>query len=226
MIAEQISTALILESDADWDMRIHETLPGVAKGVQRMADYPFDNHPRDFSPDLKPYGDNWDILWIGHCGTRGLGNGRVYQFNDSSVPPYGSEFFLNIRPTHFQRPEGTRIVFESDFTVCAYGYAMTLRGATKMAKYLRESKTTIDLQMTYLCSVHAELTCLTVWPQVVPAAPSRSNIAHPPIDTVPEMNVQTPMKMNTPGLGLQYSARRNSVAGQMGLGRDEWIAEW
>ena len=62
MIAENIDSALVMESDADWDLRIKEILQGVASASKRLLDWPFDAQTR---PGIFPYGDKWDIIWIG-----------------------------------------------------------------------------------------------------------------------------------------------------------------
>ena len=97
MIAENISSALVMESDVDWDLRIKPTMQGLADGARAIADFPFDpptrpsksrGHAKELvqpEPHI-PYGDKWDMLWIGHCGANGNGDGRYYKYNDSSAP--------------------------------------------------------------------------------------------------------------------------------------------
>lgn len=226
---DNISTALIIESDADWDMRIHEILPGIANASRAIAYWPFTaaGHPRDFATEISPYGDNWDILWIGHCGT-GLdgGNGRVYSIKDPTVPPANKEYTFAGRPEPKQHPEGTRIVFEFSSTTCTSGYAISNQGARKMKKFLSESNKNIDIRMSNLCTQEPTLLCLSVWPQVITAAPSESNIKHKPGETAPGADVEDPSKDVTAGPSLKYSARRNAKIVHKGLGRDKWISEF
>ncbi|KAK5703850.1 hypothetical protein LTR97_002863 [Elasticomyces elasticus] len=97
MIVEQnISTALVLEDDSDWDIRIKSQMRVFAKASRlllqptpgtsgRMLDptYPQPGEAdvaQDFDiakevagiPSTSPYGDidKWDLLWLGHCGAR------------------------------------------------------------------------------------------------------------------------------------------------------------
>lgn len=50
MIVENIESALIMESDADWDLRIKEIMQGAASAAKRLLDWPFDaQHARAFS---------------------------------------------------------------------------------------------------------------------------------------------------------------------------------
>ena len=94
MIEQNITSALILEDDADWDIRIKEQMQNFAKASRLLvqpltgtSDQILDpTHPRpkenqepqDFDirnentgePSTSPYGDidRWDFLWLGHCG--------------------------------------------------------------------------------------------------------------------------------------------------------------
>lgn len=97
IVREGISSALILEDDADWDIRIKTQMQDFArasrllvqplKGTEnRYADPTFPkskksqsytnlpvdaNEEHTVSPTTSPYGDldRWDLLWVGHCGT-------------------------------------------------------------------------------------------------------------------------------------------------------------
>lgn len=96
MIEEGIQSALVLEDDADWDIRIKSQLEDFArasrlllqplKGTENHADptwpvpanvsvQPTDLYPGDCNleePTSSPYGElaNWDLFWLGHCGCR------------------------------------------------------------------------------------------------------------------------------------------------------------
>lgn len=228
IIEENISTALIMESDADWDMRIHDILPGVAKGVKNIADWPFPaaDHPKDIAVASSPYGDNWDVIWIGHCGSHPDGTGRIYHFEDETVPPEDKEYSFSGKPSKEVHPKGTRIVFEFQLTICTSAYAISQKGAVKLRKYLEESNLNIDLRMETLCNDQPSLTCLGVWPQVITAAPSESNIKHPAAEQAPGTAVDQPDNGLTAGPAIQYSARRNANIVLKGLGRNKWVKEW
>lgn len=96
MIANNVSSALVLESDADWDVRIHEIMQPLAKGIQTLVDWPFTIEHHNVDQQLFPYGDSWDIVWIGHCGSNHDGNVRAYAWNDTSVPPEHREYSFDI----------------------------------------------------------------------------------------------------------------------------------
>ena len=95
MLDHDISSVLIMESDVDWDMRIKAAMYGLTGGVRAIADWPFVDHaltpyegqfvdPPVATPH-SPYGDNWDILWLGHCGANGGEDPRYYMYHDPSA---------------------------------------------------------------------------------------------------------------------------------------------
>ena len=144
MIAENVESALIMESDADWDLRIKETLQGVASASKRLLDWPFDVPPR---PSVFPYGDKWDIIWIGHCGAWNYDNHHIYRFNDSSVPPEDFEVSFAGAPKEGQHRQGTRSVFSLGFATCTSAYAISNAGAVKMEKEFRQGSDNVDIKI-------------------------------------------------------------------------------
>ncbi|KAL2265072.1 hypothetical protein VTJ83DRAFT_7582 [Remersonia thermophila] len=108
IVQENITTALILEDDADWDIRIKSQMRVFAAAARpftqpvspsssaktpgwqppseaTLADLYRHSSPNSEAvidipisrvvtmdlpnPHLSPYGDDWDLLWLGHCGT-------------------------------------------------------------------------------------------------------------------------------------------------------------
>ncbi len=228
IVAERISTALVMESDADWDMRVKEIMTDVAEGVEAIADWPFtpvDDVERFGPPvDPSPYGRNWDIVWIGHCGSSNHGNGRLYAINDTTVPPERLEYTFASPPSDEQHRPGTRIVYQASHTVCSTAYAISYAGAVKLVEYFKVAEDNLDLALSAYCRDKKDLTCLGVWPQVITAASSHSNIEHPHGEVAPASIVET-VEVHA-GPGLQYSARINAEVVQKGLGKESWIPEW
>ncbi|KAF2208124.1 glycosyltransferase family 25 protein [Cercospora zeae-maydis SCOH1-5] len=97
IVEENITSALILEDDADWDIRIKAQMRDFARASRRLLQplsngtdeawkertpelnerasepSPVNVLPDDANitePTTSPYGDidRWDMLWIGHCG--------------------------------------------------------------------------------------------------------------------------------------------------------------
>lgn len=102
IIHQNLTSALILEDDADWDIRIKSELQVFAQAARAftqpttrasksgqkrplaqaelynpakaspntVVDLPLARLPtRNLQPTITPYGDDWDVLWLGHCGT-------------------------------------------------------------------------------------------------------------------------------------------------------------
>ena len=221
MIAENIETALIMESDADWDLRIKETMQDVATASKRLLDWPFDAPTR---PGTFPYGNKFDILWFGHCGSWNHDNHRIYSFNDSSVPPEDYEYTFTKKPREEQHRPGTRSVFPLGDAVCSTAYAISNAGAVKLEKKFREGSDNIDLRLADICRTNQNINCLGVWPQLITAAITRTNIEHPLDEIVTGEMVVTEW---SPGPGLQYSARENAekvLSGSSSM--EEWDLQW
>jgi len=225
MIHENISSAIIMESDVDWDLRIRDSMVGMTGAVKAIADWPFTGakHPKDLLTDLSPYGDNWDLMWIGHCGTAADGNGRIYAFNDTSAPDEEHAWDFASRPGEGHRPPGTRIVFQMRKTVCTTGYAMSLQGARKFEKHLREANSPIDLKMWSHCENDSKLSCLSVWPQIISMAESKSNIQH--TGGGQSFGHEVTEEKVVAGNGIQVSARVNANK-KTASDPQKWISEW
>lgn len=97
MVEQNVQSALIMEDDTDWDIRVKSQMTRLAK-ASRLLIQPMDGSsnkthdptswdestsevPRDLyidssdkvvEPTTSPYGDvdKWDLMWIGHCGAR------------------------------------------------------------------------------------------------------------------------------------------------------------
>lgn len=95
VVRRNLSSALILEDDVAWDIRIRQQLRDFARSTNTLTqpilaatnsyadptypkpsdespeavpDIPFHDLPATVPPKFSAYGDGWDVLWIGHCG--------------------------------------------------------------------------------------------------------------------------------------------------------------
>ncbi|XWW94521.1 hypothetical protein V2A60_002464 [Cordyceps javanica] len=182
-----VTSALILEDDSDWDVRIRTIMQDLAISTQALTQplagssssyadstYPtneekqnatvgeFDINalPRTVTPKISPYGDEWEMMWVGHCGMRfpaadeGLPMGRVVHKDDPTVPPSG---LWTLAPQPFQLyedyPKRTRVVSHVSSGVCSLGYAVTQKGARGLLREigLREVSSPLDLLLGYYC---------------------------------------------------------------------------
>jgi hypothetical protein len=216
-----------MESDADWDMRIKDIMPNFARGVKEVIDWPFDvpHHTQD--PRITPYGDSWDILWMGHCGASHEGNVRSYVFNDTSVPPVDREYILDTGLQWDQHPPGTRSVYQFSRATCSTAYAISLEGAKKLVNYFKETNYNIDIQLSKVCTEEVDMMCLSVWPQIITPAVTESNIDHADSGSIPDSDDENRLTYISPGPGLQFSARVNAKGVlEEGVRREGWIPQW
>lgn len=136
----------------DWDVRLKPQLERVAHGARSiLSQLPSAFSPSskrlDGRPPVSPFGDGWDVLWLGHCGehfpedlgeNKGLATddparvamSRKYDIpRDPSVPPLDSIRGLVDFRAH---PEHTRWVHVTAAPICSFAYALSQRGAQRV----------------------------------------------------------------------------------------------
>jgi len=139
------TTALIFESDVDWDVRVKDILSNIALATEATLLSPADR-PSELSEisflnaiPTSPYGDGWDILWLGHCGMQiKHGSAVIVMKNDDTVP---EAQFVRTWDSEEKSPLEnyslhSRIVFKSDDCVCTIAYAVTQQGARQLLNSL------------------------------------------------------------------------------------------
>ncbi|KAK3503330.1 hypothetical protein B0T13DRAFT_411203 [Neurospora crassa] len=164
IIDQNLTSALILEDDADWDIRLKSQLQVFDRAAQPLTQHTHQastltdsekivNLPITSIPSLpnqassSPYGNNWDVLWLGHCGTNfptsitlatpptNTSLLRVTILNDPTVP---NPEHLRAHPFALQDqlaelyPPHTRVVHLSTGTICTQAYAVSQKGARKL----------------------------------------------------------------------------------------------
>ncbi|KAI1828260.1 glycosyltransferase family 25 protein [Xylaria intraflava] len=131
IIDEGLESALIMEDDMDWDVRLKTQLKQVAEGARTVM-------PSGARPS-SPYGDAWDVLWLGHCGeifpeTLPENAGKPVHpkytiYEDETVPPLSKITGLVDFKAY---PEFTRWVHVSGGPICSFAYALSQSGARKV----------------------------------------------------------------------------------------------
>jgi len=124
-----------------------------------------------------PYGDDWDLLWIGHCGQWVDPDDNYRYFvipNDPTVePPRYRNNVAAPNMTYWEGPNGdnqTRIVFKSEGGVCTAGYAISQQGARKILYHMSMMPFNHQLDWGYadLCkNKEFDFNCVSVFPQLV-----------------------------------------------------------
>ncbi|EXJ63176.1 hypothetical protein A1O7_03622 [Cladophialophora yegresii CBS 114405] len=145
------TTALIFEADVDWDVRVRDVLTNVALGSvallspsspQGVEDQQLHLSRLSFpvtEAPLSPYGDGWDVLWLGHCGMQIQRGSNIVVIEDEDTVPeaqFVRTWDADERSPLEEYPAHSRIVFQPEGCVCSIGYAVTQGGARKLLNSL------------------------------------------------------------------------------------------
>ena len=197
IVSNNLSSALIMEDDLDWDVRIKAQLSDFSRGVQALTqplsgsggyvdptletrasakdvtplgyDLTPNSAPSTSEPQLSPYGDNWDVLWLGHCGVRfpapdqTIPKGRYLVSEDETVPSFRHRKTLH-EEIQQQYKEHDRIIHHAMGPICTFAYAVSQRGARRILQEigLQSFHGPYDNLMAGFCDRH---TCITSQPQ-------------------------------------------------------------
>lgn len=145
VVQEGWSSALIIESDADWDVAIKNQVSLVSQHMPEIVSKMHAKNKGSFS-ELDPYGaTNWDMLVLGTCLETPRKDRKYVTFEDPSIPsmsvipdwgitpliPYydkkSKEDLLSIEPDRLRR-----FLHKSPGTVCTTSYAISRRGAQRL----------------------------------------------------------------------------------------------
>lgn len=170
MVRRQVSSALIFEDDADWDVGLRAQMIELAKGARWSLD-------EQSRTTHSPYGDDWDLLWIGHCGSAPAPwNDRRYVIRqDPTVPPPESRDDVG-RPdmrrweTGPGGDEQTRVVYPAMGGICRAAYALTLRGAQKAVYRMSmlPFNSPGDWRLNDMCADRAfPFNCVSTYPPII-----------------------------------------------------------
>ncbi|KAL0933556.1 glycosyltransferase family 25 protein [Colletotrichum truncatum] len=180
VVRRNLSSVLILEDDVDWDVRIRDQLRDFAVSTHALTqplyadptyknptgdgtfiDIPFHHLPATVPPRLSPYGDDWDLLWIGHCGmhfpfenNKNVPRTRIIHTNEVTVAPKKNLWTFNIPFTLIEKyPEHTRAVHHAQEGVCTLGYAVSQKGARKLLQEvaLKDVSDAYDILLRAFC---------------------------------------------------------------------------
>ncbi|OCT46061.1 hypothetical protein CLCR_00429 [Cladophialophora carrionii] len=182
MVRENIQSALVFEDDADWDVAIKYQMLQAARATRFVTGQPED------AKSISPYGDDWDIIWFGHCAanTDPEHDRRFVVTDDPTVlPPWSRSEFIKPDMSAWEEDSDdylnfqTRIYFKSSWNSCTAAYAISLRGAEKVVftESMVPYNDPVDNGMGAMCNQHfLDFTCIAPFPTVVgiskPAGPS------------------------------------------------------
>ncbi|KAH8693419.1 hypothetical protein GQ44DRAFT_635170 [Phaeosphaeriaceae sp. PMI808] len=169
VVSERISTALITEDDIDWDTRLRSQLSQFAKGAKQLQN-------NTASIDV-PYGNEWDLLWIGHDGDPFFDESQSFvTIKDDPTVPKLADMVVSRVPLletswlfplqNF--PEHTRFIHDSFAPIGTLAYAVSFRGAQKLLYHLSVNGLTgpIDYALVIACN-KAFIRCISVTPTII-----------------------------------------------------------
>lgn len=150
VIQEGWQTALILESDADWDVALKDQTTLISQHMEQAVS--MHNKNATAVTESDPYGStNWDLLIFGSCLETPRNDGKVVQFADPSTPPMSiiPEWGLIPLKPYYKKDsdEQVRLVPDTDLrrflhkspgTVCTTSYAVSRRGAMRLLHTLTD----------------------------------------------------------------------------------------
>ena len=130
-----------------------------------------ENLPSRSPPEKAPYGDTWDLLWVGHCGYH-LPPGRdgmVIHENDITVPQ--RHYLHSFEPLEYtplgNYPDHTRVTMRGqNEATCSLAYAVTQSSARKIVYELglQRLDASYDLMLRGWCERAGR--CIGVLPQL------------------------------------------------------------
>ncbi|KAL9591958.1 MAG: hypothetical protein Q9179_007201 [Wetmoreana sp. 5 TL-2023] len=150
VVEARYSSALIIEDDADWDVALKSQLKNLAHRTRTLS-----NAGRNESlwitsktPTQSPYGDDWDLLWLGNC----------------AVPPAPDD-----AQTFPGEGQGDSSQMHYVFPVrggmsCLYGYAINYKSARTLLGWLIDVDEPTDFAISKYCERYR---CIAVWPELI-----------------------------------------------------------
>ncbi|ETS86986.1 hypothetical protein PFICI_00814 [Pestalotiopsis fici W106-1] len=160
IIASGFETALVVEDDVDWDVRIKQQMTLVSDNLRAYQETP--------ENDTTPFGTDWDVLWLGHCGSsisEHPSKAPLVYADDTAFP--SSHYLGWAQPTlEKYLGDGRRQVQTSSMTVCSFAYAVNRVSAQKVLEVMgKGANEAFDVGLNVACR-DGKLRCLIVNPQL------------------------------------------------------------
>ncbi|KKY16553.1 putative glycosyltransferase family 25 protein [Phaeomoniella chlamydospora] len=125
-----VSTALILEDDIDFDLRIRPSLANIAKAVSNYS------NPGSQYDIAHPWGTGWDIVWLGYCCGYPWDNIDIVSIPDPIVNAKQLDPTMYIGKTA-NGTVGNRLIFKAHDNICTLAYAVSYEGAGKILGHIQ-----------------------------------------------------------------------------------------
>jgi hypothetical protein len=167
MLQNHVQSAPILEDDADWDAFLRLQLIGFARGVRSLA-----NSTR---PAWSPFGDEWDVLTIGHTGISNVLEDQMYWVtrDDPIVTTESRRTWGRKRNLSAAALNGeySRVVLRVSELTGTAAYAISQRGAARILhdQVMFPNAVAIDFAIFNMCWRNTFVTsfCYGAYPMLV-----------------------------------------------------------
>ena len=126
VVQSGLDTVLIVEDDLDWDVTLKDQIRLVSDAVRKFTGIG--------ASDPAPYGREWDILWIGHCGEHTDPDTERVEYPDPTVLKHANYTGWSIKYMG-NIAEGHRSVQHGINPVCTFAYAVTRHGAQNVLNW-------------------------------------------------------------------------------------------
>lgn len=169
IVDESISSALIMSSEAVWDAQIKSQLLNFRDAAQDLTNSsPNPSLQNNIHPVQGPYGNDWDVLWLGHCGKNS--EGFYSSTNDDTKVPHAIKVRTGPDGRPLEEPyPSTSIRLTSNQPVgelCLSSYAVSYRGAVKLLGLAEDMRGLMDRYVEERCE-DGDLKCVIQWPQIM-----------------------------------------------------------
>ncbi|KAI1135630.1 glycosyltransferase family 25 protein [Hypoxylon sp. FL0543] len=179
IVEEGISSALIMEDDMDWDVHIKDILAKFAPAARTLQE---GFHRNQTLESPSPYGQDWDMLWLGSCVTtfdehlpehlqippEQRDPRKILIRDDPTVPPPG-HILANGSFSWDDYPPQTRIVYVPGDNICSFAYALSYAGAQKALHHmgLEGQYKPFDNHLSDLCRMRVDgMRCVSIVPSL------------------------------------------------------------
>lgn len=115
-------------------------------------------------PALEPYGLNWDVLWLGHCGFGLKDDSTRLSVQDNTVLDPSSMRAVLGQSHYRNNAPHTRWIAAPAAPMCTFAYAVTLRGAEKLLERRHHGGQGMDFSTSVACN--GALSCVATLPEV------------------------------------------------------------
>ncbi|KAH8888940.1 hypothetical protein GQ53DRAFT_870612 [Thozetella sp. PMI_491] len=202
IIANGWSTALVMEDDNDWDIMIKEQMSLVAPMIRQLSN---DSNLGSRSP----YGDSWDLLWLGHCGDvkPTAGSDPLVSRMDETLPD--SPLYRQMYGDYTYYPPQLRLAHWTIRPGCTYAYAITSAAAQAIYQTGQEGMNEIvTVELRWWCT-KGGLKCITVTPELFHHHKKAGEVASEIAVLEGWSELAAPPKVGYTA-NIKYSARCNS----------------